>query len=175
MKLLIRLFGVYPTFERVLDGDMCNEFRDFLVEELHDCYPTLSELKDNIHHIDIPKKKITSKNILFSDKLIAFIYSSFIKFCRTHKIKGIPLSKIFIENLKGIMNNSTHIHHLHIISGIIWYAHSFCDIKITENQNKIAVIAHNLFRFHFFFLLKCLRAVFGELGTLVLVEKIQLI
>ena len=151
VKLLIRLFEVYPTFERVLDGDMCNECRDFLAEELHDCYPTLSELKDDIHHIDIPKKKITSKKILFSDKWIAFIYSSFSKFCRTHKIKGIPLSKNFIENLKGIMDNSTHIHHLYIISGIIWYAHSFCDMKIRENQYKIAVIAHNLFRFDFFF------------------------
>ena len=47
-------------FERVLDdADMSNELRDFLVEHRGDCYPTLCELKDDIHHIDIPKKKLT--------------------------------------------------------------------------------------------------------------------
>ena len=55
-----RQFEVYPMFERELDdGDMSNEFGDFLAEHLGDCYPTLYELKDDIHHIDIPKKKFT--------------------------------------------------------------------------------------------------------------------
>ena len=97
-EIVDRLFEVYPMFERALDdGDMSDEFRNFLVEDLDDCYPTLSEIKDDIHHIDIPKKIFTSKKILFSDRLIAFIYSSLIKFSRTDKIKGVPLSKILLR------------------------------------------------------------------------------
>ena len=59
-EIFNRQFEVYPMFERELDdGDMSNEFGDFLAEHLGDCYPTLYELKDDIHHIDIPKKKFT--------------------------------------------------------------------------------------------------------------------
>ena len=102
------------VFESALDhGDMFNEFGDFLVEDLDNCYPMLSELRDDIHHINIPRKKYTSKNF-FSDKLITFIYSTLIKFCKTEKIKGISLSTTFIENVKTIMDSSTHIHHSHI-------------------------------------------------------------
>ena len=53
------------------------DWYDFAIQH---CHATLSEIKDDIHHIDIPKKILTSKNILFSDRLIAFIYSSLIKF-----------------------------------------------------------------------------------------------
>ena len=54
------------TIESALDdGDVSDEIKNFLVEDLDDCYPTLSELKDDIHHIDMPKKKFTSKNIIF--------------------------------------------------------------------------------------------------------------
>ena len=91
--------------------------------------------------------------------MIAYLYSVLIKFCRTEKNKGIPLSKCVIENSKGIMDNSTHIHHSHITGEIIGYAHSFCNMKVRENQYKIDIITHNLFRLHFFFLSKGLRAV----------------
>ena len=55
------------------------------------------------------------------------------------------------------MNNNTHIHHSHVTGGIIGYAHSFCNMKVRGNNRKITVVAHNLFRFDFFFLLKGLR------------------
>ena len=38
------------------------------------------------------------------------------------------------------------------------YVHSFCNEKVRENYFKIPVVAHNLFRFDFFFLLKGLRS-----------------
>ena len=149
-------------FESALDdGDMFNKFRDFLVEDLDNCYPMLSEFRDDIHHINIPRKKYTTKKF-FSDKLITFIYSTPTKFCKTEKIKGISLSTTFIENVKTIMDNSTHIHHSHITGEIIRYSHSFCNLKFRENHYKIPVIAHNLFRFEFFFLLKGLRAGFWK-------------
>ena len=92
------------------------------------------------------QKKAFSSRKIFSEKLLAFLYLSMIKFSRTDKVKGIPLSRNFIENLKGIMTNTIQLHHSHITGKIIGYAH------------KVTVIAHNLFRFYFFFLLKGLRA-----------------
>ena len=56
------------------------------------------------------------------------------------------------------MINTIQIHHPHITGKIIGYAHSFCNAKVRENYHKVTVIAHNLFRFDFFFLLKGLRA-----------------
>ena len=40
---------------------------------------------------------------------------------------------------------------------IVGYAHDFCNKKLKENQNKIPVLTHNLFRFDFFFVVKGLR------------------
>ena len=101
------------------------------------------------------RKKVTSKK--YFETLLVFLYSSMIKFCRTDKIRGIPLLRNFIENLKEIMNK-TYLHHLHITGEIIGYAHSFCSTKVRENKYKITVASHNLFRCDFFFLLKGLRA-----------------
>ena len=92
------------------------------------------------------KKAFSSKKISFSEKLLAFLYLSMIKFSRTDKVKGIPLSRSFIKNLKGIMTKTIQLQHSHITGKIIGYAH------------KVTVIAQNLFRFYFFFLLKGLRA-----------------
>ena len=39
----------------------------------------------------------------------------------------------------------------------VGYGHSYCNYKVTENKIKISVVAHNLFKFDFFFLLKELR------------------
>lgn len=121
-------------FERALDdSDMPDEFRKFLGEDLDDWYLTLSDLKDDLYDIDIPNKKFKFKELLFSDKLIAFIYSLMIKFCRTEKIKGIPLSKKIIENLKGIMNKGTQIHYSCITGEIVGYPHSFWNMMVREN------------------------------------------
>ena len=155
---IYRLLEYYPLFEKALDdGDICNEIRNFLAEDLDDCYSTLKELKDNILHVLVPKRAFSSRKI-FSEKLLAFLYSSMIKFSGTDKVKGIPLSKNFTKSLKGIMTNTIQIHHSHITGKIIGYAHSFCNAKVRENYHKVTVIAHNLFRFNFFFLPKSLRA-----------------
>ena len=57
-----------------------------------------------------------------------------IKFHKTNKMKGIPLLKKFIKNLKGIMNNKRHLRHSHITCEIIGYAHNFCNNKVRENK-----------------------------------------
>ena len=82
---------------------------------------------------------------------LTFIYSELIKFQSTGKIKVVPMSKNFIGNIKGILNNKINIHHLHISNEVIGYAHSFCNERVRENKTKTRVVAHNLFRFYFFF------------------------
>ena len=81
-----------------------------------------------------------------------------VRFCETDKVKEIPLSINFLESLKGIMTSKNHLHRSHISNEIIEYVHSFCNAKVRENKYKITAIAHNLFRFDFFFLFKGLRA-----------------
>ena len=51
---------------------------------------------------------------------------------------------------------------------IVGYAHSFCSEKVRENYYKIPVVAHNLFRFDFFFLMKGMRASVWETRDIVI-------
>ena len=133
---------------------MSEEFKNFLLENLIDQYPTLRD----INHIILPKKPFFANKFGFSDKIISFTYSTLIKFVRANKVKGVPLSKTSIENLKGIIKNKVHVHHYHVTGEVIGYAHSYCNLKVRENKLKTTVVAHNLFRFDFFFLMKGLRA-----------------
>ena len=121
------------------------------MEVTDDCYSTLLELKEEIQHVLLPKKRFATKKNLFSEKLLVFLYSAIIRFCETDKVKGIPLSKNFLENLEGIMTSKDHVDYSHISGEIIGYAHSFFNTKVGENKYKITLIAHNLFRFDFFF------------------------
>ena len=142
--IIYRLLELSPMFQRALNiRYMSDEFKNFMMEDLENVYTNLSELKEHIDHIAIPKKLFTK--IRFVDKTIAFIYSTLVKFCKTNKIKGVPMSKNIIENLKGIMNNRTHVHHPHIIREVIGYTHSYCNQKVRENYPKITVVAHNHF------------------------------
>ena len=126
-----------------------------MLEDLDNMYSTISEFKEDVDSVDVARK---FGKYEFSDKIISFIYSTLIKFVETDQVKGMPMSKIFVDNSKGIMRNKTHIHHLLVSGKIIGYAHSYCNYRVRENKPKLSIIAHNLFRFDFFFLLKGLRA-----------------
>ena len=89
-----------------------------------------------------------------------------INFFRTTKVKSIPLLKKFVTNVSSILTNTHSIHHSHVTRDILGYAHTFCNEKVRENYYKIPFIAHNLFRFDFFFCLKDLGLAFGKLRTL---------
>ena len=56
------------------------------------------------------------------------------------------------------MENTHCIHHSDVSGEIQGCAHTFCNEKVRQNYFRIPVIAHNLFQFDFFFLLKGLRA-----------------
>ena len=121
---LYRVFEFYSKIEAVPvqeEGDVSDEMLSSSREDLDDSYPTPIELKDDIRHVSIPPppKKISSKRKWFSEKMLAFLYLSMVRFVLTDKIKGIPVSKNFIDNLRGIMSNKTHIHHSHIADEIL--------------------------------------------------------
>ena len=146
LKLFIDYWNFIFYLKKALDdGDVADEVRNFLLEDLDDCYSTPLELKEKIQHVSLLKKRLATKKNLFSKKLLAFLYSAMVRFCETDKVKGIMTSK-------------NHLHHSHISNETIGYAHSFCNAKVRENKYKITVITHTLFRFDFFFPLKGLRA-----------------
>lgn len=126
-----------------------------MVEDLGNMYSTISEFKEDVDSVAVARK---FGKYEFLDKIISFIYSTLIKFVETDQVKGMPMSKIFVDNSKGIMRDKTHIHHSLVSGKIIGYAHSYCNYRVRENKPKLSIIAHNLFRFDFFFLLKGLRA-----------------
>ena len=150
-EIFDKLVELSPVVETALeDEDISDAFEDFMLEELNNLYSTVEELKETNDNVIVPKKRFVRTNFL--DKIITFIYSTLIKFAEMDKVKGIPMSKNLIENLKGIMKNRIHIHHSYISEEIIGYEHSYCNYKVRENKTKISVVEHNLFRFDFFFL-----------------------
>ena len=151
--MLVELFPVVESAPE--DENTSTEFEDFMLEELDNLYSTAEELKEATDNVVVPKKRFVKTD--FADKIISFIYSLLIKFAETDKVKGIPMSKNFIDNLKVIIKNRTHVYHSHISGEIIGYAYSYCNYEVRENQTKISVVGYNLFRFDFFFLLKGLR------------------
>ena len=89
--------------------------------------------------------------------LFYIVDSSLMNFCRTSKVKGIPISKNFITNVSNILKNTHCVHPSHITGEIFRYAHTFYNEKVRENYYKIPVVAYNLFRFDLFFMVKGLR------------------
>ena len=83
--------------------------------DLYCQYAHLGKLQETIDEVQV--KKVFRK-CDYLDKIICFIYSFIMEFKKTDKVKGIPISKKFIENTKGILNNQIDIHHYHISSDI---------------------------------------------------------
>lgn len=109
----------------------------------------VEEVKQYVDNIPL-KRKSFCKADCYTDKILTFIYSELIKFESVGKNKGKPMLKIFIDNIKGIINNKIYIHHLHINNEVEGHAHSFCNARVRENRSKTTVVAHDLFRFGFF-------------------------
>ena len=73
-----------------------------------------------------------------------------------------PWSENFLTNLYSIHTNKTVVHHSHVSGKIVGFAHDFCNLKVRENYYTIPVIAHNRFRFDFFFFMKGIRPTVWE-------------
>ena len=63
-KLVDIFSAVESAFE---DGDISVEFKDFMLEELHNVYSTVSEMKEEIDNIAVSKKDL-SNVIIFQIK-----------------------------------------------------------------------------------------------------------
>ena len=88
--------------------------------DLNNAYSHLGEVKEATDDLQVVKK--FAKNYI--DKIICFTYSAVMDFRQTDKVKGIPLSAKFIENINGILYNEMHVHLSHITGNIISYSHS---------------------------------------------------
>ena len=73
-----------------------------------------------------------------------------------------PWSENVLTNLNLIDTNKTDVHNSHVSGRIVGFAHDFCNLKVRENYYTIPVIAHNKFRFDFFFFLKGIRPTVWE-------------
>ena len=70
-EILYRLLEFYPLFEKAHDdGDASDEVRNFLVEDLNDCYETFNEVRNDIQHVSLPKKEFSSKKYSLKNYLL---------------------------------------------------------------------------------------------------------
>ena len=65
---------------------------------------------------------------------------------------------IFFGNVHKYIKVRIHLHHSHITGEIFEYLHDFCNWKVKESKNEIPLIAHNLFGFNMFYVIKGYRA-----------------
>ena len=104
-EIFDRLMEHFPVVEEAIEKRWrveTLEFTDFMAVELDNLYNTIGELKDDIDDVIVKKQRFANEKPNTLDNIIAFVYSSLIKFVSTNKIKGIPMSKNFIDNIKGI-------------------------------------------------------------------------
>ena len=99
---------------------------DFILEDLNNCCSIFQVLREETDHISIRKTRFASDKTLFFEKMIAFLYS---KICKNNKVKGIPLSQKFIENIIAVMEDTHCIHHSHVIGEVRGDAQSFARKK----------------------------------------------
>ena len=61
-KEILYWLALYSLFEAALqDGVICDEVRDFMLEDLNNNYETFGELREDIEHISVLKKPFGSK------------------------------------------------------------------------------------------------------------------
>ena len=61
------------------------------------------------------------------------------------------------ESVHKLASVKIHLHHSHVTGEIIGYTHDFCNWVVRENRDIVSCIAHNFFKFDFYFLLKNIR------------------
>ena len=61
-KEILYWLALHSLFEAALqDGVICDEVRDFMLEDLNNNYETFGELREDIEHISVLKKPFGSK------------------------------------------------------------------------------------------------------------------
>ena len=82
---------------------------------------------------------MTEKNDHFCH-VVGFVYLQVMNFSETDNMKGPIISANFLENVDFLVHGKTLIYHLHITGNVVGYAHSFCNLKVKENEMQTTAL-----------------------------------
>ena len=131
------------------------ELNEFLLENCEECND-FTDLKDKISETEVKSKQ---KSVIpkFNLKLYTFFYQKITCFPRTDfECETVATNNLF-ESVHKLLNVKIHLHHSHVTGEIIGYTHDFCNWVVRENKDVVSCIAHNFFKFDFYFILKNIR------------------
>ena len=130
---------------------------EFVKVDLNDEYENFEDLYEEINKVQIKKTVFKEKKSLRLEKIIGFTYLKIMNMPKNKQIDRLPISSNFFRNIANVLCDKHILHHSHIKGEIIGYAHGFYYRNVRENKNITSLIAHNLFGFDFFFLIKGIR------------------
>ena len=100
---------------------------------------------------------MTSRGSVFklNLKVYAYVYDELISFLSSEiEYETITTNKFFLH-VHRLIRGKVHLHHSHITSEIIGYAHGFCNTVFIERcTTEIPFIAHSFFGFDLFYFMK---------------------
>ena len=138
-----------------------NEFSECFHEELIDYInenfeeiENFEELKELISEVKVKSKSKISK---FNMQIYAFFYKEIMKFPNTFFESQAFTTNDLFDFVHKLINVKIHLHHSHITGEIKGYSHDFCNWIVRENRDVVSCIAHNFFKFDFYFFLKNIR------------------
>ena len=115
-------------------------------EELETIIAEIKNIKTSAFRKTDKKDEITKKQVL------GYLYKKSLQFSKNENIDlEMPYSNNFLSNLDGIATNKPVVYHSDVSGNIIGFVPDFCNQKVRENYYTTPVIAHNQFRFDFFF------------------------
>ena len=107
--------------------------------------------------------KTDKQDELTKKQVLGYLYKKSLHFLKNGNISLIaPYSNNFLSNLAAIAADKPAVHHSHVSGKVMGFVHDFCNQKVRENYYTIPVIAHNQFRFDFFFFVQGYRPTVWE-------------
>ena len=134
--------------------DLSTVVREFLETNFSDC--DMSFIKEQILETEIKNVEKTNKKSVpkIYLKVYAYLYDELFCFPINGELDCITSDKLFIH-VHNQIKQKLHLHHSHITGEIKGFAHDFCNTKVVELESvEIPAIAHNLFRFDYWFFLR---------------------
>ena len=147
MAKIKKLLSCLDEFcESIEFENLKNSMEDSANEELETIIAEIKNIKTSAFRKTDKKDEITKKQVL------GYLYKKSLQFSKNENIDlEMPYSNNFLSNLDGIATNKPVVYHSDVSGNIIGFVHDFCNQKVRENYYTTPVIAHNQFRFDFFF------------------------
>ena len=146
-------------------GEFCSSIEFENLKSLRDGVPNKKVDRIIANITSTRTARLDKKNTkeLTKKKAIVYLYKKSVRFLKNDNIDlELPFSKNFLYNLSGIASNKPVVHHSHVSGKIVGFVHEFCNLKVRENYYTIPVIAHNQYRFDFFFIMMSIRPTVWE-------------